>query len=584
MAARIKDDPKKFWKYTNSRMKTKPGVGDLKDDNGGLATDDGVKASILNKFFSSVYTEEDLATVPRPPVHCGDTQLDRIVITDEMVRGKLEKLKTSSSPGPDGIHPRILRETARSIASPLANVFQKSLACGRLPQDWKLGSVTPIFKKGDRSLPGNYRPVSLTSVPCKVLESLIRDQLVEHLSATGQLSKDQHGFRAKRSCTSQLLEVLEEWTTTMENGDPLDAVYLDFRKAFDSVPHQRLLNKLRACGVAGKVLDWIQSFLTGRHQQVIIGGHKSPWSPVLSGVPQGSVLGPTLFIAFVNDMPNVVDSSIKIFADDTKLFRKVPTTQDRRLLQNDLDAIAEWSKTWQLPFNEEKCTVLHIGSRNPRYTYTLNDLQLNETDSERDLGVYVDNDLKFRKQAASAVAKASQVLALIRKSFRAINCDTLPLLFKSLVRPHLEYGCCIWGPFSKADRKAVERVQRRATKLVPDLRHRPYTERLRLLDLPSLYYRRRRGDMIKTYQVLHGEMDVRQEDFFTPALDRRTRGHPWKLNKEQAQSRTRRLCFSTRVISDWNSLPPEVVLAPSLGAFKSRLDAHWDGIRYQIPD
>ena len=556
----------------------------MKDDNGGLATDDGVKASILNKFFSSVYTEEDLATVPRPPVYCGDTQLDRIVITDEMVRGKLEKLKTSSSPGPDGIHPRILRETARSIASPLANVFQKSLACGRLPQDWKLGSVTPIFKKGDRSLPGNYRPVSLTSVPCKVLESLIRDQLVEHLSATGQLSKDQHGFRAKRSCTSQLLEVLEEWTTTMENGDPLDAVYLDFRKAFDSVPHQRLLNKLRACGVAGKVLDWIQSFLTGRHQQVIIGGHKSPWSPVLSGVPQGSVLGPTLFIAFVNDMPNVVDSSIKIFADDTKLFRKVPTTQDRRLLQNDLDAIAEWSKTWQLPFNEEKCTVLHIGSRNPRYTYTLNDLQLNETDSERDLWVYVDNDLKFRKQAASAVAKASQVLALIRKSFRAINCDTLPLLFKSLVRPHLEYGCCIWGPFSKADRKAVERVQRRATKLVPDLRHRPYTERLRLLDLPSLYYRRRRGDMIKTYQVLHGEMDVRQEDFFTPALDRRTRGHPWKLNKEQAQSRTRRLCFSTRVISDWNSLPSEVVLAPSLGAFKSRLDAHWDGIRYQIPD
>ena len=203
---------------------------------------------------------------------------------------------------------------------------------------------------------------------------------------------------------------------------------------------------------------------------------------------------------------------------------------------------------------------------------------------QRDLGVYVDNDLKFRKQAASAVAKASQVLALIRKSFRAINCDTLPLLFKSLVRPHLEYGCCIWGPFSKADRKAVERVQRRATKLVPDLRHRPYTERLRLLDLPSLYYRRRRGDMIKTYQVLHGEMDVRQEDFFTPALDRRTRGHPWKLNKGQAQSRTRRLCFSTRVISDWNSLPPEVVLAPSLGAFKSRLDAHWDGIRYQIPD
>ena len=511
-------------------------------------------------------------------------QLRNIVVTDESVRAKLANLKISSSPGPDGIHPRILRETASSVSGPLAEIFRKSLSCGRLPQDWKLGSVTPIFKKGDRSLPGNYRPVSLTSVPCKVLESLIRDQLVEHLIATGQLSKDQHGFGARRSCTTQLLEVLEEWTQILEDGDPVDALYLDFRKAFDSVPHRRLLNKLSACGVAGGALEWIRSFLTGRHQQVIIKGRTSPWSPVLSGVPQGSVLGPTLFIVYVNDLPSVVNSSVKIFADDTKVYRNVSTQEDRRLLQSDLDAVSRWSDIWQLPFNADKCTVLHIGSRNPENSYALNGLQLSKTESEKDLGIYVDPDLRFRRQAAGAVAKASQVLALIRRSFQAINCDTLPLLFKTLVRPHLEYGSCIWGPFFKTDQKAVERVQRRATRLIPELRGKPYSERLRLLDLPSLYYRRRRGDMIKTYQVLHSEVDVQPEHFFTPSLDHRTRGHQWKLNKGQTQTMARRHCFSARVINDWNALPSEVVLAPSLNSFKSRLDAHWVGIRYHIPD
>ena len=183
----------------------------------------------------------------------------------------------------------------------------------------------------------------------------------------------------------------------------------------------------------------------------------------------------------------------------------------------------------------------------------------------------MDSGLKFRKQAASAVAKATQILAVIRRTFQAIDCVTLPLLFKTLVRPHLEYGGCIWGPFSKADQKAVERVQRRATKLVPELRHKPYPERLRLLDMPSLYHRRRRGDMIKTYQILHAELDLQSDSFFTPARYSRTRGHRLKLSKEQAKSRVRRHCFSVRVINDWNALPSEVVLASSLNQFKSRL-------------
>ena len=258
--------------------------------------------------------------------------------------------------------------------------------------------------------------------------------------------------------------------------------------------------------------------------------------------------------------------------------------QDRLQLQSELDAVSDWSVKWQMPFNTDKCTVLHVGSQHSEGIYTLDGLQLKKTDLEKDLGIFMDSDLKFRKQAASAVAKASQILALIRRSFQAIDCVTLPLLFKTLVRPHLEYGGCIWGPFFKTDQKAVERVQRRATKLVPELRQKPYPERLRLLDLPSLYHRRRRGDMIKTYQILHSELDLQPDSFFTPARYSRTRGHQWKLSKEQAKSRVRRHCFSVRIINDWNALPAEVVLASSLNQFKSRLDTLWADNRFHIPD
>ena len=304
-----------------------------------MASKDEGKAEILNRFFCSVFTQENQVTMPSPPdIHEGPL-LDSVTISEEVVREKLLKLNTSRSPGPDGIHPRILKLTALSLCGPLTEVFQKSLRCGILPLDWKKGMIVSVFKKGDRRQPENYRPISLTSIPCKILESIIRDGLMEHLESTGQLSKDQHGFRQRRSCTTQLLEVMEDWTKALEKGEPIDALYLDFSKAFDSVPHQRLLSKLRACGVSGTLLEWIHCFLTGRQQQVVVGGCCSSWSPVTSGVPQGSVIGPTLFLLFINDMPDVLSSAVKMFADDTKVYRPVPLKQDCAALQRDLDAL-----------------------------------------------------------------------------------------------------------------------------------------------------------------------------------------------------------------------------------------------------
>ena len=303
-----------------------------------------------------------------------------------------------------------------------------------------------------------------------------------------------------------------------------------------------------------------------------------------SGVPQGSVLGPLLFLIFINDLPNNVQSGIKIFADDTKIYNKASHPISVQSLQEDIDRVYKWSEEWQLRFNVEKCSVLHIGSNNRHQCYTMGGVALNRSETERDLGVLVDDNLKFREQASSATSKATRVLAVIRKSFAHIDMFTLPLLYKALVRPLLEYGNSTWGPFNRADEQALEKVQRRATRLVSSLRGQPYPQRLRALRLPSLYYRRRRGDMIRVYQLLHGMIDQDPAQFLSLANSSRTRGHQWKLVKPSATSRVRRAAFSCRVVNDWNSLPATVVAACSLDQFKARLDSHWTDCMYDIPD
>ena len=234
----FKENQKVFWKYSNSRLKTKSGIDCLRDEHGCLTHDDNMKASILNKFFASLFTEEDVSTIAQcTPPTTNPHVVDDLELTEDMVRTKLSMLKSKSSPGPDHIHPRVLKEAAGHLAKPLLILNNKPISEEYLPEDWKLGVVVPIFKKGDRQGAENYRPISLTSIPCKVLESLIKNRLMSHMEDEEHLSKHQHGFRARRSCSSQLIEVLDEWSACLESGEPVDTIYLDFKKAFDSVPH-----------------------------------------------------------------------------------------------------------------------------------------------------------------------------------------------------------------------------------------------------------------------------------------------------------------------------------------------------------
>ena len=511
------------------------------------------------------------------------TTLNDIDISPQIVEAKLSALRPDSSPGPDAIHPRVLLGSSRTLSTPLSLLFRKSLDSGSLPPDWKSGEVVPIFKKGDRQKPENYRPVSLTAIPVKIMESIVRDNLLHHMSTNDMLHSSQHGFLPRRSCTTQMMEVIEDWSSAMEDDDPVDVVYLDFAKAFDSVPHQRLIHKLHSYGIRGKLLDWIKAFLFHRRQRVVVQGSKSSWTSVTSGIPQGSVLGPVLFMIFVNDMPPEVSNCIKLFADDTKVYRRVLGSGKDDGLQADIDALDEWSTKWMLPLNAAKCKVMHIGHHNPQLAYNLNGVPIKVTDEEKDLGIVIDSQLNFQRQTSAAIAKASQTLAVLRRSFANVNESTLPLLFNTMVRPLLEYCNTIWGPFGKGDQKRVERVQRRATRMVVNLKHLPYPERLRSLGMPSLCYRRRRGDMISVYQLLHEGMALSPNEFLTRNESDRTRGHRWKLSKPQAKKLVRRNAFSTRIINDWNSLPDSVVSAASVNQFKARLDKHWKDIMFHIP-
>jgi hypothetical protein len=316
---------------------------------------------------------------------------------------------------------------------------------------------------------------------------------------------------------------------------------------------------------------------------VVVNGAHSSWSEVLSGIPQGSVLGPLLFLCYVNDMPDAVQGLIKMFADDTKFFNKVNTPSEQMSLQEDLRSLEDWSLKWQLRFNADKCMVMHLGRSNNNTTYFMhcgnNQVPLGDTTCEKDLGVYVDPSMRFTKHCEMAANKANRILGLVRRSFDFMDANMLKQLFKGIVRPHLEYGNSVWALSLKKDITAIEKVQRRATRMVPELNEMSYEDRLRALRLPSLAYRRLRGDLIEAYKYTHEIYNVDSTTLLPRCKNTQTRGHQYKLEKQASRLEIRKNFFGLRVNS-WNNLPEGVVSAPSVNSFKSRLDRFMGDYQY----
>ena len=581
LSSEIKENPRGFYAYVRSKTKVKDIVGPLKEQNGRLLTEPEEICSELNEYFSSVFTVEmDTINLPEVDIRSelnSSHIMNVIEIGPSEVLLKLNKLKEDKAPGVDDIVPSVLKRNANELCMPLSKIFTKSLETSIVPSEWRKANVTAIYKGGARELAQNYRPISLTSHACKILESIVKDKIVQYLEANNLIRSSQHGFVAKRSCLTNLLEFYECVSNYIDQGYPIDVIYLDFQKAFDKVPHKRLMLKVRALGIDGTVCNWIEKWLENREQRVVLLGKYSEWKKVKSGVPQGSVLGPLLFLVYINDIDCDINNNILKFADDTKLFGVAATRGDVQKLQNDLDRLYFWSEEWLMLFNVKKCKVMHLGYNNGLANYTMNGNVLESVVEERDLGIIFQNNLKWEKQCAKAVNTANRILGMIKRNFVFLNRENFLLLYKSLVRPHLEYCIQVWCPHLKKDIELLENVQRRATKLVKCVQNMSYEERLKYFKLTTLETRRMRGDLIETFKILKHKENVNVENFFKISASDRTRGHSLKLIKNLCHLDLRKFAFSRRVINLWNALPQDVIACDTINSFKNNLDKFMNG-------
>jgi len=469
-------NPKQFFDYINRRTKRAQPVANLQHD-GRMISDDSEKAEILLQQYCSVFTEDN-GTLPECPQSAPINTLCDIAIDDLDIIKAIRQMNSNSAPGPDGIHPKFITKICSCLIKPLKRLFNVSLSTGIVPDSWKFSEVIPIYKNNRK--PGNaasYRPVSLTSYVSKLLEKIIHVKLLPHLSRFNIISDCQHGFLAGRSTTTNLLKCLNDWTSMLDDGSKIDIIYLDLAKAFDSVSHVKLLYKLSRIGIGGNLHKWFASFLTGRSFNVKVSEMRSAHAPVGSGIPQGTILGPLLFILFINNVSYVISNSqIQLYADDSKMYSRANNIEQCNNFNKDIINVNKWFESWQLKINLEKSEVLHLGHNSLLHPYAINEDIIPAKEFCRDLGVCVDKKLSFDKHclktACSSHFKAKQFF----QSFTCHDLDLSVFLNKTYIRPSVESGTQVWSPIFDKDINIIENVQRRFTKFLPGLFNMSYIE------------------------------------------------------------------------------------------------------------
>ena len=414
--------------------------------------------------FVSVFSIDDGISID--PTNSNPPDLSESVLFDSHgVLRQLQTLDTRKGAGPDMLSPALLKFLAPHIYQTLTNIFQYSYDKHQVPTDWRTAHVVPIFKKGKKTDPLNYRPISLTSIVCKIFEHILAHNIHAHLNQHTLLYEHQHGFRPGHGCDTQLLNTITDFIDNFDNGIPLDVIILDFSKAFDVVSHTKLIDKLPSFGIHPNTVDWIASWLKNRKLVVTVNGARSSPREVTSGVPQGSCLGPLLFLLYINCMPDKVQHSVtKLYADDSLLYKPIHDPVDEVLLQTDLDSLLSWAESNQMNFNVTKCEHARItrGQDTPSISYKMNDTPLKTVNTFKYLGVNIDCKLKFGVHIIEICRKASNILYMLMRSLKRARQRTRATAYKTLCRPILEYASHIWSPHLAKLKKVLENINRKA--------------------------------------------------------------------------------------------------------------------------
>ena len=593
-AENARPNTKKLFSYLKNCRQDSQGSAPLKE-NSKTCTDNVKKANLLNAQFQSVFTPksplqlkqlcqkrvQDLhdagnysqdMSQPLDDIRNKYSNMPDLKISVNGIIKLLQGLKPDKAPGRDQIRPLLLQKLCREIAPTLQVIFSKSLEEGSLPSEWLKANVSPIFKKGEKSDPANYRPISLTCILCKIFEHIVASNVVKHLDVNQILYDLQHGFRSKRSCETQLTMLIEEIHRNLKEGKQTDIILLDFSKAFNKVNHTKLILKLHNYGIRGRTLSWISAFLNGRSQTVVLEGDCSEEVPVTSGVPQGSVLGPILFLIYINDLPDKVKSQVRLFADDTAAYLAISKLADSEQLQADLDILQEWEIKWDMQFNPSKCQVIHVTrSRSPLPTpYTLHGETLEAVASARYLGVDIANDLSWKTHVSRITNNANKSLGFLRRNLKAKNTSLRENAYKAIVRPQLEYASPVWDPHTKDDIQKIESVQRRAARWVLG-DYSPYssvTDMIGKLGWRTLEQRRTDSTLILFYKIIYGYVAIPLPSYVIPLPRASRTSHPLAYRQISTRTDYYKYSFYPLTVVQWNSLPASIATLTDLDSFK----------------
>lgn len=588
---------KDFWKTYRSLTCNINSLPSTISNGVAMATTSTEKATMMNQFFASCFGPATLASTGSyaPPAgvatagsatntasttDCGrGRELADLECSEMDVFRILSRLQVRKATGPDGISAVMLRRCAVSISGHLTALFNHSFSSGAVPSSWKVSRVTPIPKSDDSSLVSNYRPISLLSMVGKVQERLVHEVLMEHLLERGVLSDRQFGFRPSSSTQEALLSLTRGWHQVLDAGGSVLCVFLDLAKAFDSVPHQRIVECLHQAGVRAPLLAWFEDYLTGRRQFVAVEGVSSSEIAVTSGVPQGSILGPLLFLVAFNDIfevPLSCGSSLEGYADDITFWKPIYCDGDISAANEDLGVLHSWIEDagFRLQLKKTRCMLISRKRNPPTPRMFMGGKEIERVTSFKLLGVIVTDDLNWSSHISQVCVRSKRLLGCLYRTFNLASTSCLGFIYKAVVRPVLEYASCVWNPPHAVHREKLERVQSFGAKVVTKRWSESSTALRSYLHWPVLQARRDFQQLCVCNRILSGNSLIPSSVFQPHPRPSRVHSNTKPLFRQRVRTAQHSSSFFHRIIPIWNCLPDRVVSCGTQMGFKRTLRSH----------